>query len=73
MALEAALPDAALPSRSPQAPRRPRFARPHWTLVAGALLLVLVAVTLCLGPTLAPYDPTAQTLIRRLKPPSEAH
>jgi len=73
MALEAALPDAALPSRSRGTARRPRFARPHWTLVAGALLLVLVAVVLCLGPTLAPYDPTVQALIRRLKPPSEAH
>jgi ABC-type dipeptide/oligopeptide/nickel transport system permease subunit len=73
MALEAALPDAAAPSRSPDTLRRPRFARPHWTLVAGTLLLVLVAMMLCLGPTLAPYDPTAQALIRRLKPPSEAH
>jgi len=73
MALEAALPDAAAPSRSLGTPRRLRFARPHWTLVAGALLLVLVAMVLCLGPTLAPYDPTAQALIRRLKPPSEAH
>lgn len=73
MALEAALPDAAAPSRSPATPRRPRFSRPHWTLVAGAVLLVLVAMVLCLGPTLAPYDPTAQALIRRLKPSSEAH
>jgi ABC-type dipeptide/oligopeptide/nickel transport system permease subunit len=73
MALDAALPDAAAPSRSPGKPRRLRFPRPHWTLLAGAVLLFLVALTLCLGPSLAPYDPTAQALIRRLKPPSEAH
>lgn len=73
MALEAALPDAAALSRSTGKSRRLRLARPHWTLVAGALLLLLVALALCLGPTLAPYDPTAQALIRRLRPPSEAH
>ncbi|AMJ61710.1 ABC transporter permease [Bosea sp. PAMC 26642] len=73
MALDAALPDAASPFRSSDVARRPRFATPPWTLVTGALLFLLVALTLCLGPWLAPHDPTAQALIRRLKPPSEAH
>jgi peptide/nickel transport system permease protein len=41
--------------------------------VLGAVILVLFMLTALLAPWLAPYDPTTQTLLARLSPPSPAH
>ncbi|AOO82253.1 ABC transporter permease [Bosea vaviloviae] len=51
-----------------------RFARSrHWTFKAGIVLFALIALILILGPWIAPYNPAAQSLLRRLSAPSAAH
>jgi ABC-type dipeptide/oligopeptide/nickel transport system permease subunit len=45
----------------------------HWLLRLGVVLLVGVVLILVLAPWIAPYDPAAQSLIRRLRPPSVDH
>ena len=45
----------------------------HWMLRLGAVLLVCIMVLLVLAPWIAPYDPAAQSLIRRLRPSSPDH
>jgi peptide/nickel transport system permease protein len=46
----------------------------HNRLLASATLLVAVQVVLALGASwIAPYDPTAQSIVARLKGPSAAH
>lgn len=50
------------------------FARTrHWTFWAGSLLFGAILGLLCLSPVLAPHDPAAQSLMRRLAPPSAQH
>ncbi len=48
--------------------RRPRR-RPSKSLVIGALLLLCFAVVALASHLLAPHDPYAQSLVRRLRPP----
>lgn len=42
-------------------------------MVIGGLLLVVFVAAALLGPWIAPYDPIAQALRERLRPPSSAH
>jgi len=50
------------------------FARErHWTFIAGVAMLAIIAVILAAGPWIAPYSPTAQSLLRRLAAPSAQH
>ncbi|QEL24771.1 ABC transporter permease [Bosea sp. F3-2] len=62
-------------TRQPSALRRfLRFARSrHWTFKAGLVLFVLISLMLIIGPWIAPYNPAAQSLLRRLSAPSAAH
>ena len=59
-----------IPSRWPAAPPLPRWLRAaRWPLIiAGMLGLALLAAAL-LAPALAPFDPNAQKLLARLRPP----
>jgi ABC-type dipeptide/oligopeptide/nickel transport system permease subunit len=45
----------------------------HWTLRAGAVVLVFVLAVLLLTPWIAPYDPAHQDLVHRLATPSAQH
>jgi len=45
----------------------------HWMFLVGAAFFVFVCIVLVLTPWIAPYDPNAQKLTDRLKPPSQAH
>lgn len=45
----------------------------HWVFRLGAVLLVCVLALMVLAPAIAPYDPAAQSLLQRLRPPSAAH
>ena len=45
----------------------------HWTLIAGTAMSAIIAVLLILGPWIAPHDPAAQSLLKRLKPPSATY
>jgi peptide/nickel transport system permease protein len=45
----------------------------HWTFVVGGTFFALVCVLLVLTPWIAPYDPAAQVLTARLRPPSPEH
>lgn len=45
----------------------------HWTFLAGSLLFGAIILALCLSHELAPHDPAAQSLMRRLAPPSAQH
>ncbi|SCB32617.1 ABC transporter permease [Rhizobium multihospitium] len=45
----------------------------HWTLIAGTAMSAIIAVLLVLGPWIAPHDPAAQSLLKRLKPPSATY
>lgn len=52
---------------------RRRARRPSGTLVAGLALVAAFAAAALLAPWLAPADPTALLLERRLEPPSPGH
>lgn len=57
------------------APRRPwirQALRRHPTVVAGALLLLVMAAIAVLAPHLGTVDPLAVSPVKRLRPPSEA-
>lgn len=45
----------------------------HWMFLVGASFFASVCIVLLISPLIAPYDPTAQVLLDRLKPPSQAH
>lgn len=45
----------------------------HWMLLLGGVLFTVIAVMLVLTPWIAPYDPAAQDILRRLGSPSAAH
>ena len=45
----------------------------HWMFLLGAAFFLFVVIVLLLTPWIAPYDPTTQHLLDRLKPPSQAH
>lgn len=45
----------------------------HWILRLGAGLLFCIAASLIFAPWIAPYDPAAQSLMQRLRPPSALH
>src|SRR6266567_4827564 len=45
----------------------------HWTLVVGTSMLCVIATFLVLGPWIAPHDPAAQSLLKRLRPPSTTY
>lgn len=45
----------------------------HWLLRLGAAVLLGVILILLLAPWIAPYDPAAQSLLHRLRPPSAEH
>lgn len=45
----------------------------HWTFAAGSILFIVIAAMLLSAHWLVPYDPNAQSLARRLRPPSAAH
>jgi peptide/nickel transport system permease protein len=45
----------------------------HWTLIIGTAMSAIIAVLLVLGPWIAPHDPAAQSLLKRLKPPSATY
>lgn len=50
------------------------FARQrHWAFSAGVVIFALVLILLCSAHWLAPYDPAAQSLMRRLQGPSDRH
>ncbi len=40
---------------------------------AGLAIVLVAALAAALGPSLTPYDPSAQMLSQRLEPPSRAH
>lgn len=44
--------------------------RRHWTFAAGIAILSVIAVLLILGPWIAPYSPSSQSLLRRLSAPN---
>lgn len=46
---------------------------PSWGLVLGAVLVLVALGAAALAPLLAPYDPSAQELERRLEGPSQGH
>ena len=45
----------------------------HWTFKVGSVLLALVLAVVFFAQWVAPYDPAAQDLIKRLQPPSAVH
>lgn len=47
--------------------------RPPWNLVAGGLLLALVAGAALLSLVWVPHDPNQMAVTERLAPPSRAH
>ena len=61
--------------RLPALPPVPRFVLPAWLararapLVAAGLVMVLLLAAALLAPLLAPFDPNAQKLLARLRPP----
>ena len=58
---------------TPFVPPRFRWARKHPTLIAGALLLVLVAALSLLAPWIAPMDPQDMDPMARMQGPSADH
>lgn len=60
----------ALPDIAPLAePTRPRGFRVNATFAAGATILAAIVLAALLAPLLAPHDPYAQDLTRRMVPP----
>jgi ABC-type dipeptide/oligopeptide/nickel transport system permease subunit len=59
--------------RSPLAGTYAFVSSRHWTFKAGSVLLAMVLVMVCFAQWVAPYDPAAQDLINRLRPPSAEH
>ena len=57
---------------SPRAARSPARATRARVIIGGALLAVVVVVTIA-APQFAPYDPEAYDLLAMLQPPSTAH
>jgi peptide/nickel transport system permease protein len=45
----------------------------HWTFKVGSGLLAIFLAMVFFAPWIAPYDPAAQNLLNRLKPPSASH
>ena len=45
----------------------------HWTFKAGLIMLIVMATLVGFAEWLAPYDPTKQSLLARLKSPSADH
>lgn len=41
----------------------------HWSFLVGLVLFLTIAVTLAVSPWIAPHDPAAQSLVRRLASP----
>ena len=58
---------------APFVPPRLRWLRKHPTLVAGALLLVLIALASLAAPWLATHDPQDLDPLARMQPPSAEH
>lgn len=50
---------------------RPR--RVNWTGLAGTVIIAAFVLAALLAPVLAPFDPNAQDLLGRRRPPSESH
>ena len=57
----------------PPRPRRWRWLRKHPTLIAGALMLAIIAVIALAAPHIANYDPQDLDPLARLQPPSADH
>ncbi|NML46144.1 ABC transporter permease [Ramlibacter sp. G-1-2-2] len=73
--MTAALPiedDTGVDTQAPR-PRRWRWLRKHPTLIAGALMLVIVAIIAIAAPHIANYDPQDIDPLARLQPPSAEH
>jgi peptide/nickel transport system permease protein len=67
-------PDAAALDAAPLLPsRRWRWLRKHPTLIAGLLLLVVVAVIAIAAPWIATHDPQDLDPLARMQPPSSEH
>jgi peptide/nickel transport system permease protein len=64
-----------IPDRAPRRIRLPRFglrdlwAEADWIQRVAAILAVSLALAAVLAPWIAPFDPTAQSLLSRLRPP----
>jgi peptide/nickel transport system permease protein len=67
------LTDSALTDEGAPRPRRWRWLRKHPTLVAGLLLLVIVAAISLAAPWIATHDPQDLDPIARMQPPSAEH
>ena len=64
----------AVPFQSLAAWRLRRFlSGRHWTFRIGVVILIVIVATLAVAPWITPYDPAAQNLVARLKPPSAQH